>query len=148
VAIATRTLRIGELAKLAGTTPRTVRYYEEIGLLPGADERESGAHRSYTDADLERLNEILRLKHLLGLTLDELKTVVAAEDARAILRAEYRATEDAGERRRILGEGLVHLDAQLALVRRRLADLQALEAELSERRARNRAKMAELERDA
>jgi MerR family transcriptional regulator, repressor of the yfmOP operon len=148
VAIATRTLRIGELAKLAGTTPRTVRYYEEIGLLPGADERESGAHRTYTDADLERLNEILRLKHLLGLTLDELKTVVAAEDARAILRAEYRATEDAGERRRILGEGLVHLDAQLALVRRRLADLQALEAELSERRARNRAKMAELERDA
>jgi MerR family transcriptional regulator, repressor of the yfmOP operon len=148
VAIATRTLRIGELAKLAGTTPRTVRYYEEIGLLPGADERESGAHRSYTDADLERLNEILRLKHLLGLTLDELKTVVAAEDARAILRAEYRATEDARERRRILGEGLVHLDAQLALVRRRLADLQALEADLAERRARNRAKMAELERDA
>jgi MerR family transcriptional regulator, repressor of the yfmOP operon len=148
VAVATRTLRIGELAKLAGTTPRTVRYYEEIGLLPEADERQSGAHRTYTEADLERLNEILRLKHLLGLTLDELKTVVAAEDARAILRAEYRATEDAGQRRRILGEGLVHLDAQLALVRRRLADLRALEAELAERRARNRAKMAELERQA
>jgi DNA-binding transcriptional MerR regulator len=145
--VAARTLRIGELAKLAGTTPRTVRYYEEIGLLPEADERESGAHRTYTEADLERLKEILRLKHLLGLTLDELKTVVAAEDARAILRAEYRATEDAGERRRILEEGLVHLDAQLALVRRRTADLQALEAELAERRARNRRKMAELERE-
>jgi MerR family transcriptional regulator, repressor of the yfmOP operon len=145
VAIATRTLRIGELARLAGTTPRTVRYYEEIGLLPEADERESGAHRTYTEADLERLKEILRLKHLLGLTLDELKALVAAEDARAILRAEYRATEDPGERRRILSEGLVHLDAQLALVRRRLGELQTLETELAARRRRNRAKMTELE---
>ena len=146
MAVAARTLRIGELARLAETTPRTVRYYEEIGLLRAADERETGAHRTYTEADLERLREILRLKDLLGLTLDELKALVAAEEARNVLRAEFRATEDPGERRRILGEGLVHLDAQLALVRRRLAELQALERELADRRARNRRKMAELER--
>src|SRR5947207_14545260 len=99
---ATGSLRIGELARLAGTTQRTVRYYEEIGLLPEAGARESGAHRTYTEADLERLHEILRLKRLLGLTLDELKAVVAAEDARAALRAEFRATEARAERRRIL----------------------------------------------
>jgi MerR family transcriptional regulator, repressor of the yfmOP operon len=146
MAVETRTLRIGELARLAGTTPRTVRYYEEIGLLAPADERETGAHRTYGEADLERLQEILRLKQLLGLSLDELKTVVAAEEARSVLRAEYRATEDPAERRRILGEGLVHLDAQLGLVRRRLAELQTLERELADRRARNRQKMAELSR--
>jgi DNA-binding transcriptional MerR regulator len=146
VAVAARTLRIGELARLAGTTPRTVRYYEEIGLLPAADERETGAHRTYTAAHLERLREILRLKELLGLTLDELKAVVAAEEARSVLRAEFRATDDPGERRRILQEGLGHLDAQLALVRRRLDELQTLERELADRRARNRRKMSELAR--
>jgi MerR family transcriptional regulator, repressor of the yfmOP operon len=145
VTVVVRTLRIGELARLAGTTPRTVRYYEEIGLLPEAGPREIGAHRTYTEADLERLREILRLKQLLGLSLDELKALVAAEEARATLRAEFRATEDRAERRRILGEGLVHLDAQLALVRRRLTELQALEGELSARRARNRSVLAELE---
>ncbi len=40
-------LRIGEVAKLTGTTPRTIRYYEEIGLLPEPGDREPGAHRSY-----------------------------------------------------------------------------------------------------
>ena len=48
-------MRIGELAREAGTTPRTVRYYEEIGLLPAADARSAGAHREYGSADLERL---------------------------------------------------------------------------------------------
>ena len=40
---------------------RTVRYYEEIGLLP-IDERAAGEHREYDDADVERLRELLRLK--------------------------------------------------------------------------------------
>jgi DNA-binding transcriptional MerR regulator len=143
--VATRTLRIGELARLAGTTPRTVRYYEEIGLLPEPAERESGAHRTYTEADLERLREVLRLKNLLGLSLDELKAVVAAEEARAALRREWHETDDPATRRRILAESLPHLDAQLALVRRRQAELAALEEDLSARRARNRALLSELE---
>jgi DNA-binding transcriptional MerR regulator len=142
--VATRPLRIGELARLAGTTPRTVRYYEEIGLLPEAGERETGAHRTYTEEDLERLGEILRLRDLLGLSLDELKAVVAAEDARAALRRAYRATEDVAERRRLLGEALGHLDAQLALVGRRVSELGALEGELAARRARVEGLLGEL----
>ncbi len=43
-----RTMRIGEVAELTGTTPRTIRYYEEIGLLSGGTEREQGKHRCYT----------------------------------------------------------------------------------------------------
>jgi DNA-binding transcriptional MerR regulator len=72
-------MRIGEVAKLAGTTPRTIRYYEEIGLLPAAGGRERGAHRLYAEADVERLTELLRLKDLLGLSLEELKELVEAE---------------------------------------------------------------------
>ena len=74
-------LRIGKVAKLAGTTPRTIRYYEEIGLLPVAGGRAPGAHRSYAEADVERLTDLLRLKDLLGVSLEELKELVEAEGA-------------------------------------------------------------------
>jgi MerR family transcriptional regulator, repressor of the yfmOP operon len=76
-------LRIGQVAALTGTTPRTIRYYEEIGLLPAAPEREPGSHRVYLEADVERLREVLRLKRLLGLSLEELRELSAAEAARA-----------------------------------------------------------------
>jgi hypothetical protein len=78
-------LRIGAVAKLAGTTPRTIRYYEEIGLLPAAGGRKPGAHRSYAEAEVERLTELLRLKDLLGVSLEELKELAEAEGARAEL---------------------------------------------------------------
>ena len=47
-------IRIGELAERTGVTPRTIRYYEEIGLLQGSDRRK-GSHRLYADADVERI---------------------------------------------------------------------------------------------
>jgi DNA-binding transcriptional MerR regulator len=133
-AVGERTLRIGELAKLAGTTPRTVRYYEEIGLLAPADERDAGAHRTYGEPDLARLKEILRLKSLLGLSLDELREVMAGEDARAARRIAYQATEDPRERRRMLEEGARHLDSLLEHVSRHKREVEAYEAELLERR--------------
>jgi DNA-binding transcriptional MerR regulator len=129
-------MRIGDVARLAGTTPRTIRYYEEIGLLEVAGERRSGAHREYTEADVERLREILRFKDLLGVSLDELRELMAAEDARAAIRAEFRRTEDPARRGRLLEEALGHLDRQLALVQRRADELAELQGELSERRAR------------
>jgi len=138
-AVLPRTLRIGELARLAGTTPRTVRYYEEIGLLAAAEERGAGEHRTYTHADLERLNEILRLKSLLGLSLDELREVMAGEDARATRRAAWQATEDPAERRRMLAEARAHVESLLAHVSRHKADVEAYEAELLERLEKIRA---------
>jgi len=81
-------LRIGEVADLLGTTPRTIRYYEEIGLLPGATDREQGKHRCYTDADVDRVREIMRLRDLLGLSLEEVSALLEAEDARAQLQTE------------------------------------------------------------
>jgi DNA-binding transcriptional MerR regulator len=132
-------LRIGEVAKLAGTTPRTIRYYEEIGLLPPAGGREPGAHRTYAEADVERLTDLLRLKDLLGVTLEELKELVEAEGARAALRREWReGVEDPLRRRQILEESLGHIAHQLELVRRRREEIAALEAELIAKRKRVR----------
>jgi MerR family transcriptional regulator, repressor of the yfmOP operon len=132
-------LRIGDVAKLAGTTPRTIRYYEEIGLLPAPAEREPGAHRTYREVDVERLRELLRLKDLLGVSLEELKELVAVEGARAALRREWHAgVEDPVRRREILAEALVHVARQLELVRRRRDEIANLEAELLARRKRVR----------
>ncbi len=138
-------LRIGEVAKLTATTPRTIRYYEEIGLLPASGEREPGAHRTYEEGDVERLTELLRLKDLLGVSLEELKQLVSAEDARAELRREWRGgVEDPVRRRQILDESLGHIDKQLELVRLRRDEIGKLEAELLARRKRNRELLREL----
>jgi MerR family transcriptional regulator, repressor of the yfmOP operon len=138
-------LRIGEVAKRAGTTPRTIRYYEEIGLLSAGDGREPGAHRTYAEADVERLTELLRLKGLLGLSLDGLKRLVEAEDTRAALRREWHeGVEDPVRRREILEELLSYSTRQLELVRRRRDEIAALEAELVERRRRARELLREL----
>jgi len=130
-------MRIGEVARLAGTTPRTIRYYEEIGLLPATGIREPGAHRTYAEADVERLTELLRLKDLLGLSLEELKELVEAEGARAELRREWHGgVEDPVRRRQILEQSLTYTARQLELVRRRRDEIAKLEAELLNRRRR------------
>ena len=62
--------QIGKLANLLELSPRTIRYYEEIGLL-NSIKRIEGGKRIYTDKDFQRLKFITRLKHL-GLTLSEM----------------------------------------------------------------------------
>jgi DNA-binding transcriptional MerR regulator len=140
-----RPLRIGEVAELTGTTPRTIRYYEEIGLLPGTRGREQGKHRCYTEQDVERIREIVRLKDLLGLSLDQLSRLLEAESARAELRREWQTAEDPAHRRRILTESLHHIAGQLELVRGRRAELERLEHELVEREQHVAARLRALE---
>jgi|SRR5215218_2968975 len=138
------TLRIGEVAKLVGTTTRTIRYYEEIGLLTGGEEREAGRHRLYADADVERLREALRLKSLLGISLDELKELLEVEEARGVLREEWHnGNPDRDRRREILDQALGHVNRQLDLLARRRAEIAKLEHELQERRERLQARLAE-----
>jgi MerR family transcriptional regulator, repressor of the yfmOP operon len=133
-----RPLRIGEVAELTGTTPRTIRYYEEIGLLPEAEDRLSGKRRLYTQADVERLGELMRLRDLLGLSLEGLKRLARAETARAGLRERWQQTEDPAEQREILEQSLVHIGDQLKLVRARQSALERLESELTAKQRRVR----------
>ena len=128
-----RVLRIGELAERTGVTPRTIRYYEEIGLL-ACGERRKGSHRLYDEADVERVLELTQLRDLLNLSLGELKQLVEAEEARAILRRRFHETDSGMERLRIVEEALPHVETQLQLVRRRGQELARLEDELVARR--------------
>jgi DNA-binding transcriptional MerR regulator len=128
-----RLLRIGELAERAGVTPRTVRYYEEIGLLEPS-ERSKGSHRLYDESDVERVSELTRLRDLLNLSLDDLKQLIEAEEARGILRRRFHETDSDDERLGILDAALPHVETQLELVRRRRVELDRLEQELVAKR--------------
>ena len=140
--------RIGELARRVGATPRTVRYYEELGLLP-ARGREDGAHRLYDAQDEARLADLIRVRDLLGLSLAELRDWMDAEAARAQLRERWHGSPapDAGDRAGILAEALRHVETQFQLVRSRRSALEQLEDELLEKRRRIRALRDEFEED-
>jgi MerR family transcriptional regulator, repressor of the yfmOP operon len=141
---ASKPLRIGEVAELTATTPRTIRYYEEIGLLPGANDRAHGRHRIYSEADVERVREIIRLRDLLGLSLDQLAVLLDAETARSALRRELEHAEDPSKVRGILEQALGHIGTQLELVRMRHQALGQLEEELVAKRRRIHKRLSEL----
>jgi DNA-binding transcriptional MerR regulator len=137
-------MRIGEVAEAAGTTVRTIRYYEEIGLLAASGERAAGAHRVYGEDDVVRIREILRLRDVLGLSLDELREVLEDEDTRTALREEYWSTANDARRRAILDEAERILERRTALLDRRRAELDELQADLDERRTRIARRRTEL----
>jgi DNA-binding transcriptional MerR regulator len=141
-----KVLRIGDVAQRAGTTPRTIRYYEEIGLLPPADERVSGAHRTYAESDVERLTSLLQLKDLLGLSLEELKDLQLAEEARDLRRQEWsEGVSDPRRRRELLESTLGHLERQLDLVKRRQQKIGELESDLGQQLKKIRSLLNELD---
>ena len=133
-AVEERTLRIGELAERVGVTPRTIRYYEELGLL-GGGERAKGAHRLYTEADVARLSELIRLRDLLGLSLEELVMLAEAEEARAALRDRWYGDPTDEERVAILERASELVQQQLDLVRARRRTLDEFAGELEEKLA-------------
>jgi DNA-binding transcriptional MerR regulator len=140
-------LRIGEVAQRVGVTPRTIRYYEELGLLGSGSEREKGSHRAYAEADVARLQELIRLRDLLGLTLEELVELAEAEEARANLRGRWEEDPSDEERLRIVEEAIPHVVRQLTLVRNRQATLAEFAAELEAKLGRLKRRRRELSRD-
>jgi DNA-binding transcriptional MerR regulator len=122
-------MRIGEVAERVGVTQRTIRYYEERGLL-GHGAREKGTHRVYTEVDVARLQELLRLRDLLALTLEDLAELAEAEGARAALRGEWEESTSDAQRLRIVDASTALLEQQLELVRSRREKLDAFADEL------------------
>jgi len=141
-----RSYRIGDVAERVGVTTRTIRYYEELGLLGTASARTKGTHRLYTEADIARLEELIRLRDLLGLTLEELVALAEAEEARAALRNQWAESATDSERARIVEAAIPLVERQLELVRSRQERLSEFAGELSEKLRSLRKRQAELER--
>jgi DNA-binding transcriptional MerR regulator len=141
-----RTYRIGEVAERVGVTTRTIRYYEELGLLGSAAARAKGAHRLYTEADITRLEELIRLRDLLGLTLEELVALAEAEEARSALRNQWAESASDDERARIVAAAIPLVERQLDLVRTRQQKLADFADELTERMRLLHRRQAQLRR--
>ncbi len=85
-------ISISDAAATAGVSPRTLRYYEELGLLtPSLHTR--GGQRRYTKGDLTQLDRILELREVLGMNLDEIRDFLSFETRLDELRTTYRATK-------------------------------------------------------
>ena len=143
-----RSYRIGDMAERVGVTTRTIRYYEELGLLGTASARTKGAHRLYSEADIARLEELIRLRDLLGLTLEELVALAEAEEARAALRDQWAESATDTERARIVEAAIPLVERQLELVRARQDRLSEFAGELSEKLRRLKKRQTELGRKA
>jgi DNA-binding transcriptional MerR regulator len=140
-----RTFRIGEVAEQVGVTTRTIRYYEELGLLGADHARDKGAHRYYTEADVARLRELIRLRDLLGLSLDELVALAEAEEMRAALRDRWHGDPTDEERLAILDRSADLAQQQLALIEARLEKLDEFAGELRQKLASIEERRRELE---
>jgi DNA-binding transcriptional MerR regulator len=136
--------QIEEVAERLGMTKRTLRYYEERGLLSPAA-RTEGGYRLYSDADIQRLERIKELRDLLGFSLAEIGELIQADEERGMLVEAYRQEADpAGKLAR-----LAELDAltrrQLDLVRSKIAGLERMRNRLEEKLAHYEQHRQELE---
>ena len=111
-----RLLRIQEVAAEVGLTPRSIRYYEEVGLLEPAA-RSEGAYRLYDESDIARLRFIRGLRDDAGFSLAQIGQLLEDEAARERNRERFRASEDPAERRAILVDALARVDGQIDTLR-------------------------------
>jgi MerR family transcriptional regulator, repressor of the yfmOP operon len=138
-----RLLRIQEAAAEVGLTARSVRYYEELGLLRPAA-RSEGDYRLFDETDVERLRFIKGLRDDAGFSLAEIAQLLEDEEARERGHAAYQATTDPTERSRILRDRLARYDHQIAMLRSKIDRLQTMVNETKARRARTAVKIDEL----
>ena len=137
-------LRIQEVADQVGLTARSIRYYEEVGLLEPAA-RSGGAYRLYDADDVARLQFIKGLRDDAGFSLAEIKQLLEDETARAANRARFRESRSATERREVLLDGIERIDRQVATLRAKIDRLQAMIEAAADRRSHLAGHLAEIE---
>ena len=125
-------LQIGEVAERTGVTQRTLRFYEEKGLLKPPSRLEGG-FRLYSEDDVQRVERIRRLQTLLGFTLADIKEMVEAEEVKMQLRAEYRKDAEISDRRAKISRAREVTERQVAVVDQKLAALQEMKGTLEQK---------------
>lgn len=107
-----RLFTIEQVSAQTGLTKRTLRYYEEVGLLPPTD-RTEGNYRRYTEADVKRLDKIKKLRDLLGFSLADIREIMEAEDERGQIKVAYKNETEVAAK-------ISQLDRADELIRRQL----------------------------
>jgi len=139
-------LQIGEVADRTGVTQRTLRFYEERGLLKPPSRMEGG-FRLYSEDDVARVEQIKRLQSLLGLTLAEIKDMVEAEEVKGELNATYRPDRPIAERIERITKRIEVTERQRNIIGAKMEAMREMQADLDVKLKRYRATLAELERE-
>jgi MerR family transcriptional regulator, repressor of the yfmOP operon len=120
---------IEQVAAHTGLTKRTLRYYEELGLLPPTD-RTEGNYRRYSEADIQRLEHIKKLRDLLGFSLADIREILNAEDERGQIKVAYRNETEAATKIAQLDRTDELIRNQLRLIQLKLDGLEQMRAGL------------------
>jgi MerR family transcriptional regulator, repressor of the yfmOP operon len=133
-----RRYRIGEVAAQAGVSTRTLRYYEERGLLDPAGHSVGGSRR-YSEAEVARVARIRELQAVMGFDLDQICHILGIDDRLAQLSEEFRGDPTESRRADIVRQAFElygELDRQVRAKQSVLADF-AAEIESKLERCRN-----------
>ena len=125
-------LQIGEVAERTEVTQRTLRFYEERGLLKPPTRMEGG-FRLYSESDIQRVERIRRLQKLLGFALAEIKEMVDAEEVKMQLKADYRPEAALSQKRDQVLRAIEVTERQHDLIRQKVSALTDMQSKLEER---------------
>jgi len=143
-------LRIGDAAARAGVSARTLRYYDELGLL-SPSQYTAGGERRYRESDLVQLRRILELREALGMNLEEIKGFLESEQRLDEVRAAYRAEKARdtaaarGQRRTLLQEALALNESLEERLRAKLVRMESFRDTLARNAERCRQLLGELD---
>lgn len=130
-------LPIGKVAEQLGLSERTLRYYEEVGLItPGS--HSPGGCRRYTPDDVARVAQIRELVEVMGYSLEEIQSILEVGDRLAVIGTTIHAGADPDEHRRLLEEATVTLELMRSRVRMKLERLGRISSDLDATSARCR----------
>ena len=120
---------IEQVATRTGLTKRTLRYYEEVGLLPPTG-RTEGNYRRYTEGDVQHLEQIKELRDLLGFSLNDIRELLAAEDERGQIKRAYRQETEIAAKLAQLERADDLVRKQLQLIEQKIDGLQQMRLSL------------------
>ncbi|WP_374718791.1 MerR family transcriptional regulator [Parageobacillus toebii] len=137
--------KIDDVAKETGLTKRTIRYYEEIGLIKPPERSEKGT-RLYTEEDIEQLKKVIAAREVLGFSLQELHHFLTLKETIESHRLEYRNAVNQEEKKQELQNIASSLRKQIDMLEQKMKKMLELKDELEQLEQRIQTILQEVER--
>ncbi|KAB2491641.1 MerR family transcriptional regulator [Priestia endophytica] len=138
--------KIDDVAKQSGLTKRTIRYYEQIGLLPSPP-RSKGGIRLYSQEHIDFLEKITNAKEVMGFSLQELQQFIKLSDILELRKADYRQVKGTSEQKEKLRKVVNTVEEQLELLVQKKENLLKVEKNLVSLRDRAKAALVRFEKE-
>ncbi len=137
---------IEQVATRTNMTKRTLRYYEEVGLLLPT-ERTEGNYRRYSEEDVQHLERIKELRDLLGFSLTDIRELLHAEDERDSIKAAYQQETESAVKIAQLERADTFIRRQLALIEEKMTALEQMRTSLNTKLERHAQKRTTLQNE-